>query len=41
MKFALAFCFLGIQTVFAVSPFETIVEEWEVCILLYSNMILN
>jgi len=29
MKFALAFCFLGLQTVLAVSPFETIIEEWE------------
>merc|ERR1711976_611696 len=29
MKFALAFCFFGLQTVLAISPFEAIVEEWE------------
>lgn len=34
MKFALALCFLGLQTVLAVSPFEAIVEEWEVFFLI-------
>ena len=30
MKFALLVAFLGLQTVLAISPFEAIVEEWEV-----------
>ena len=30
MKAALLLCFIGIYTVSAVTPFEAIVEEWEV-----------
>ena len=30
MKLALLLCFIGLQTVSAVTPFEAIVEEWEV-----------
>ena len=36
MKFALLVAFLGLQTVLAISPFEAIVEEWEVS--LHSNL---
>ena len=30
MKFALLLCFIGLQTATAISPFEAIIEEWEV-----------
>ena len=34
MKFALLLGLIGLQAVAAISPFETIVEEWEVRISL-------
>ena len=42
MKFALLLGLIGLQAVAAISPFETIVEEWEVSIslLCYTSLTL-